>query len=193
MIGKQIQEQALRTYLFSYAQYYDSIHIAQLASMFEIELPLAHSIVSNMMRSAELQASFDQPSGAIIVQCQDTSQLQNLALNFAEKANMLLDNNEQNEQRGTYDRSRWAEQSHQGHQGPGQGHYQGHQGQQGRPGQKPFYQRGGKSYHPNMQYGRSDRQFLRKKPGQRSNVGYSSYEKYRGVSHSSKAEELKSF
>jgi len=159
MVGRQIQEQALRTYLFSYAQYYDTIYISQLALMFEIDETAAHALVSNMMMSAEVQASYDQSSGAIVVQCHDTSPLQYVALNYAEKANIFLDSNEQADQRGIYDRSsRWTE--------------QGHGQAQGRPGPKPVYQRGGKTYNPNQYLGRTDRQFtLRKKPGQRTNIG----------------------
>jgi len=159
MIGRQIQEQALRTYLFSYAQYYDTIHISKLASMFDLEETAAHALVSNMMMSAELQASFDQPSGAIVVGCQDASSLQYLALNFAEKANILLENNEQIDQRGMYDRRSWTE--------------------PGRQGQKPgVFQRGGRVYNSNPYSGTSrpsDRQFTTKrKPGfQRGGLGAS--------------------
>jgi len=100
MIGKQIQEQALRTYLFSYAQYYDTIHISQLSKMFEIEETATTAIVNNMMMSSELQASYDQSSEAIVVQCQDTPQLQHIVLNYAEKANIFIDSNEQIERGG---------------------------------------------------------------------------------------------
>jgi len=111
------------------------------------------------MMSAELQASFDQPSGAIVVGCQDASSLQYLALNFAEKANILLENNEQIDQRGMYDRRSWTE--------------------PGRQGQKPgVFQRGGRVYNSNSYSGTSrasDRQFTTKrKPGfQRGGLGAS--------------------
>lgn len=37
ILGKEIQEQGLRTYLFAYGQYYDSLSLDKLCSMFELE------------------------------------------------------------------------------------------------------------------------------------------------------------
>lgn len=37
MLGKEIQEQGLKTYLFAYGQYYDSLSLDQLCSMFSLD------------------------------------------------------------------------------------------------------------------------------------------------------------
>eukprot|EP01123_Difflugia_compressa_P002399 TRINITY_DN13113_c0_g1_i1.p1 TRINITY_DN13113_c0_g1~~TRINITY_DN13113_c0_g1_i1.p1 ORF type:complete len:893 (-),score=210.17 TRINITY_DN13113_c0_g1_i1:27-2705(-) len=106
IIGRLIKEQALRTYLFLYGPCYESIHVSHLASMFDLSETSAHAMVSSMIVSSELQASFDQPSGAIIFTSPNIQPLQYLALNFADKINFLLEGTDQNETRGGYER-RW--------------------------------------------------------------------------------------
>jgi len=109
IIARQIQEQALRTYLISYGQYYDTIHISTLADMFGLLARDVHSLVSTMMMRGELHASLDQPSGAIVVHAQDSTPLQHVALVYAEKANLLMDPGEPVESRSQYER-KWTEQ-----------------------------------------------------------------------------------
>ncbi len=47
-----------------------------------------------MMLNKELMGSWDQPTGAIIMHRAEPSRLQYLALQFAEKASILVENNE---------------------------------------------------------------------------------------------------
>jgi translation initiation factor 3 subunit C len=91
LITRQIQEQALRTYLITYGQYYQTIHITTLAEMFSLSQRDVHSLVSTLMMRGELHASLDQPSGAIVVHAQDSTPLQHVALVYAEKANLLME------------------------------------------------------------------------------------------------------
>uniref|UniRef100_A0A6B2KXJ5 PCI domain-containing protein n=1 Tax=Arcella intermedia TaxID=1963864 RepID=A0A6B2KXJ5_9EUKA len=143
-ITSLMQEQGLRTYLFTFAQHYDTIHISHLAKMFELEENTAHALVSNMMMSAELQASFDQLSGAIVIEAPEVSPLQHLALNFAEKANVLLENAEVVDQRSAH--GRWVDQQGQGQRMGQKQQYprgavqiSGGQGKpSNKPGEKPF-------------------------------------------------------
>jgi len=91
LISRNIQEQALRTYLITYGQYYETIHITTLAEMFHLLTRDVHSMVSTMMVRGELHASLDQPSGAIVVHPQDGTPLQHVALVYADKANLLME------------------------------------------------------------------------------------------------------
>lgn len=54
MMTKLIKEESLRTYLFTYSHVYDSISMATLAEMFELEKSVVHSIISKMIINEEL-------------------------------------------------------------------------------------------------------------------------------------------
>jgi len=109
LISRHIQEQALRTYLITYGQYYETIHITTLAEMFNLLARDVHSMVSTMMIRGELHASLDQPSGAIVVHPQDGTALQHVALVYADKANLLMEPGEPVlETRSQYER-KWTE------------------------------------------------------------------------------------
>jgi translation initiation factor 3 subunit C len=60
MLAKQIQEEGLRTYLFTYAPFYDTLAVDTLSSMFEIESTKAAAIVSKMISHEELAAALPQ-------------------------------------------------------------------------------------------------------------------------------------
>lgn len=54
MLTKLIKEESLRTYLFTYSHVYDSISMATLADMFELQKSTVHSIISKMIINEEL-------------------------------------------------------------------------------------------------------------------------------------------
>ena len=62
MLTRKVQEESLRTYLFTYSKVYDSISVATLAEMFELEKGEVHAIVSKMIINEELMASLDEPT-----------------------------------------------------------------------------------------------------------------------------------
>merc|ERR1719328_771861 len=67
MLSRKIQEESMRTYLFTYSNVYDSISIPILAEMFELEENCVHALVSKMIINEELMASLDQPSQCIVM------------------------------------------------------------------------------------------------------------------------------
>ena len=57
MLTRLIQEEALRTYLFTYSHVYDSISMLTLAQMFELEKAVVHSVISKMIINEELMVN----------------------------------------------------------------------------------------------------------------------------------------
>ena len=57
MVTSKIQEESLRTYLFTYSSVYDSLSLETLADMFEIDQGIVHSIISKMIINEELMVS----------------------------------------------------------------------------------------------------------------------------------------
>ena len=94
MLVEKIKVVALRTYLLAFSSQYDSLSHEQLCQMFEMDKNEVHSVVSKMMINRDLIASWDQPTGTIVMRKVEPSALQVLALQFAEKASSLVDANE---------------------------------------------------------------------------------------------------
>lgn len=94
MLTEKSKLEGLRTYLFSFSAQYDSLSLNQLCAMFEMTKNEVHSVVSKMMISRELYASWDQPTETIVLRKVEPSSLQVLALQFAEKATSLVEANE---------------------------------------------------------------------------------------------------
>ncbi|MBZ3886267.1 Eukaryotic translation initiation factor 3 subunit C [Sciurus carolinensis] len=59
---RKIQEESLKTYIFTYSSVYNSISMETLSDMFELDLPTVHSIISKMIISEEVLTSIDQPT-----------------------------------------------------------------------------------------------------------------------------------
>jgi translation initiation factor 3 subunit C len=95
MLEQQIQEEGLRTYLFTYAPFYDTLSIEKLAGMFDLEQQKVTALVSKMIHHDELAAAMDQVNGAIIFRKGvELSRLQSLSLTLADKAQNLIESNE---------------------------------------------------------------------------------------------------
>jgi translation initiation factor 3 subunit C len=95
MLAKQIQEEGLRTYLFTYAPFYDTLAVSTLSSMFELEDRKVAAIVSKMISHEELAAALDQVTFNVIFRKGvELSRLQSLSLTLADKAASLIESNE---------------------------------------------------------------------------------------------------
>ncbi|KJE97279.1 eukaryotic translation initiation factor 3 subunit C [Capsaspora owczarzaki ATCC 30864] len=94
MLSLKIQEEGLRTYLFTYSGIYDSISLDTLAQLFDLPQATVHRIVSKMIMSDELHASLNQPTNTIVVHRSDLSKLHHLALLFTDKSTTFIEKNE---------------------------------------------------------------------------------------------------
>merc|ERR1719383_553144 len=129
MLCRKIQEESMRTYLFTYSNVYDSISIPILADMFELEENCVHALVSKMIINEELMASLDQPTQCIVMHRTEPSRVQALALQLADKVSQLVENNERLlEQRGqSWGPRNWENRGEQRGQREG-GNYKGGRG-----------------------------------------------------------------
>lgn len=95
MLAKQIQEEGLRTYLFTYAPFYDTLAISTLSTMFELDSRKVAAVVSKMISHEELAAALDQVTETVIFRKGvELSRLQSLALALSDKASSLIETNE---------------------------------------------------------------------------------------------------
>ncbi|EEB14638.1 conserved hypothetical protein [Pediculus humanus corporis] len=94
MLTRLIQEEALRTYLFTYSHVYDSISMPILGEMFDLDRAVVHSIISKMIINEELMASLDDPTHTVVMHRSEPSRLQSLALQLSDKVINLVDSNE---------------------------------------------------------------------------------------------------
>lgn len=91
---RRIQEQGLRTYLFTYAPHYSTLSLSLLSRTFSLPLRAVTSVVSKMIWNEELSASLDQSGGVLVFQRIELSRSQQLAQVIAEKVAAMVDQNE---------------------------------------------------------------------------------------------------
>lgn len=95
MLVLQIQEEGLRTYLFTYAPYYDTLSLSTLGKMFELDDKKIAAIVSKMISHEELAAALDQVGDAVVFRKGvELSRLQSQVITLSEKAMGILESNE---------------------------------------------------------------------------------------------------
>jgi translation initiation factor 3 subunit C len=91
---RRIQEQGLRTYLFTYAPHYSTLSLSLLSRTFSLPLRTVTSIVSKMIWSEELSASLDQSGGVVVFHRIELSRAQQLAQTIADKVGAMVEQNE---------------------------------------------------------------------------------------------------
>lgn len=94
MLSRRIQEEGLRTYLFTYSHYYDAMSLEHLATMFDLDVAHAHAIISKMVFHEELHASLDQVANVLVLHRAEPNRLQHLTLQYTDKLAALIDSNE---------------------------------------------------------------------------------------------------
>ncbi|TBU31642.1 eukaryotic translation initiation factor 3 subunit 8 [Dichomitus squalens] len=94
MLAKRIQEEGLRTYLFTYAPHYRTLSLSLLAKTFSLPLRSVTSLVSKMIWNEELQAALDQAAGVVVFNRVELARTQQLALTLADKVNAMVEQNE---------------------------------------------------------------------------------------------------
>lgn len=94
MLGRKIQEEGIRTYLFTYSAFYDTLSLASLAEMFDLSNNEIRRLVTMMVSNDELQGQLDHSDDNVIFQRVETTRLQSLALALSEKASALVEQNQ---------------------------------------------------------------------------------------------------
>src|SRR5882724_8181540 len=94
LLVRRIQEEGLRTYLFTYAPYYSTLSLSLLSRTFSLSLRTVTSTVSKMIWNEELAASLDQSSGVVVFHRVDATRAQQLAQSLADKLGALIEQNE---------------------------------------------------------------------------------------------------
>jgi len=94
MLVRKIQEETMRTYLFTYSKVYDSISLVTLGEQFSLEKAAVHAVVSKMIINEELMASLDEPTECMVMHRTEPSRIQSLSLQLSDKIAQLADNNE---------------------------------------------------------------------------------------------------
>jgi len=94
MLAKRIQEQGLRTYLFTYAPQYRTLSLSLLSRTFALPTRTVTSIVSKMIWNEELSASIDQSNGVVVFHRVELSRIQQLGQIIADKVAGMVEQNE---------------------------------------------------------------------------------------------------
>lgn len=94
MLERKIQEESLRTYLFTYAHVYNSLSLESVCSQFELPMSVVHSIISKMIINEELMASLDEPTKTLVMHRTEPTHVQSLCLQLSEKVSNLIETNE---------------------------------------------------------------------------------------------------
>ena len=90
MLSRKIQEQALRTYLFTSARFYSSISLEHLADTLALPQAVVVPIVSRMIWDEEIAASLDQSTSILSLQKVERTVLQTQAMDLLERAENMV-------------------------------------------------------------------------------------------------------
>lgn len=89
-----VKEAGLVTYLHTYAAYYDSISLAQLADQFDLPQRAVGAVAARMIYNGEVAGRLEEPTASIVLQRSPPTRLQALALEFADRVAEVVEGNE---------------------------------------------------------------------------------------------------
>src|SRR5271170_275989 len=75
MLGRKIQEEGVRTFLFTYSAYYDTLSLGSLGEMFELAPIEIRRLVTAMISNDELQGQLDHSDANLVFQRVETTRL----------------------------------------------------------------------------------------------------------------------
>lgn len=152
MLSEKIQEEGLRTYLFTYAPFYDTLSISRLTDMFDLSERKVSALVAKMIANEEIAAALDQVNHAIVFRKGvELSRLQTLSLTLADKANNLMEMNERYLEQKTQGQGGFEERGEGGRGRGGRGRGRG-RGRGGRGGGDRGGERGENRQPRNVQF-----------------------------------------
>ena len=100
MLKKQLQIEALRTYIFAYKSVFTKLSVAKLTTTFQLDAGELAGIVERMLAAGEFQGSFEEKYVNFATDAPQRSKLQELAIIMNEKVGLLNEKNEKTSANG---------------------------------------------------------------------------------------------
>jgi translation initiation factor 3 subunit C len=94
MLNSRMKEEAVRIYLLKYGVHYESLSLAHICQMFDIEEVPARKIISRMIFNKEISGAWEHPANTLVLYNIEPSSLQVLSQQVAEKVATLVESNE---------------------------------------------------------------------------------------------------
>lgn len=94
MLNSRMKEEAVRIYLLKYGVHYESLSLAHICQMFDIEEVPTRKIISRMIFNKEISGAWEHPANTLVLYNIEPSSLQVLSQQVAEKVAMLVESNE---------------------------------------------------------------------------------------------------
>lgn len=94
MLGRKIQDEGVRTYLFTYSSFYDTLSLSSLGDMFDLSMNDIRRLVTMMISNDEIRGQLDHSDENLLFQRVETTRLQGLALALSEKVSGLVEQNQ---------------------------------------------------------------------------------------------------
>lgn len=94
MLRVRIKEEAVRTYLLLNGEHYESLSLAHICSMFDMEQSTTRKIICRMIFNKEISAAWEHPANILVIYKTEVTPLQALSQNVADKVSQLLESNE---------------------------------------------------------------------------------------------------